>query len=252
MPISSSGHLVLLKHLLGVDLADMPLLMDAMLHLGTLVAVFAVFNGDLRTIGVEFGQAIRNEGLWSGCRRRPYLRLVSWMILATIPAVVVALTLSGPLLEAFGSVRVVGLALLVNGLVLFSSYFAPNGRKDVAGLGIHHAILIGLVQAVALTPGISRSGITIVAGLYLGLNRDTAGRFSFLIAIPAIIGAVLYEFMQVEALPPSLWGLIGAGFVMSALVGYGSLRLLLRFVRTGRLHWFGIYCMLVGVISSVG
>jgi len=252
LPISSSGHLVILRHLLGVDFSEAPLLLDTILHLGTLLAVVVVFYRDLQTIAVDGWAALRHDGLKKGWSERPHLRLLGWIVLATLPAVIVGFSLADVFERAFSSLTVVGVALLFTAALLFASRWASRGDVDLAKLKSRHALIVGILQATAITPGVSRSGATIVAGLFAGLDRETAGRFSFLIAIPAILGAVLLQAMKIDHLPAGFIPAAIGGFVAAAISGYCSLLLLLRFVKAGRLHWFGVYCMLVGIWALLG
>ncbi len=249
LPVSSSGHLVIAQHLFGFAADDAPLLFDTVLHLGSLTAVLAVFGADILAIVRDVWAVLRIDGLRAGWARRPHLRLLVWMVVATLPAVVVGVTMKDTIEQAFTSVKVVGVALLITaGLLLISRRFA-NRTGNLTTMNAGQALIVGLFQAAAITPGLSRSGSTIVGGMIAGLDRETAARFSFLISIPAILGAALLESLDAPALPPGFGPAAAAGFVSSTVVGYGALRLLLRFVRQGHLHWFGFYCMLVAIVA---
>jgi len=242
---------VLLQHFFRFQQSDAPVVFDTILHLGSLVAVLVVFRADLLAIGRDVVTASRENGLRQGWRQRPHLRLLVWMALATLPAVIVGVAWKETIEAAFTSVFVVGVAWLVTAALLLISHFFRQGKTGVEKLGAGQALLVGVFQAVAIVPGLSRSGATIVGGMIGGLDRETAARFSFLIAIPAIVGAGLLELLDAPPLPAGFAPAALLGFAASVVVGYLALRLLLRFVRQGRLHWFGFYCMLVGIIAIV-
>ncbi|HPQ70161.1 MAG TPA: undecaprenyl-diphosphate phosphatase [bacterium] len=252
LPISSSGHLALIKHLLSLDLESVPLFLDTILHLGTLVAVFIVFADDLLAIAREGWQTVRERNWREAWRERPHVRLIVWIAVATIPAVIVGFTLVDVFDRAFTNVRMIGVALLITAALLLASRWAPPAKVDMRGLGWGRSLIVGLVQAAAITPGISRSGSTIVAGMMTGLERETAARLSFLISIPAILGAVLLQALRIKEIPDGFVVAAIGGFIASVVSGYFALKVLLRFVRRGSLYWFGFYCMILGIIAIVG
>ena len=191
LPISSSGHLALAMHLVGWE--EPPLVMSLVVHLGTLAAVFAVYGRDL--LGAVAGGLRLLVALPKGKARALIAEdrsaaLAIWVVLATIPTGAVALLIKGPVEQATESTDVVGSLLLVTGAVLLASRFIPQRQEP---LGPWKALGVGVVQGLAVLPGISRSGSTIVAGLGLGLSRDEAARFSFVASVPAILGASILE-----------------------------------------------------------
>jgi len=201
--------------------------------------------------------ALARGGTFRDARQAGPLLLTALAILVgTLPVVVAGVALEGSVERAFGSLTASGGFLCVTGLVLLASRFAPEPCRTTVGPGT--GFLVGVAQAVALLPGISRSGSTIVAGYFLGLVRLEAARFSFLLAVPALAGAALWE--TVKALHSSdgrpLGMLADAGYatalatgtLVSAVVGACCLLLLLRIVRRGRLHWFGAYCLPAGLL----
>ncbi|MDP8224915.1 MAG: undecaprenyl-diphosphate phosphatase [Candidatus Lernaella stagnicola] len=243
LPVSSSGHLVIAQHLFGMR--DASLFLDTILHLGTLAAVVAVFWSDLK----ELCAAV--PLLWRWGPRRAWrehgnFRLLVWLAVGTLPAAVVGLVLADFFEAAFGSVRAVGAALFFTALVLFTAAWKRQRATPLFETRGWQALGVGLAQALAIMPGISRSGMTIVVGQHLGLARDAAARLSFLLAIPAILGAVLLQAIKLESVPAGFAPAAIVGFVTAAVSGYLSLRLLLRFVQKGRLHFFGVYCLLAG------
>lgn len=234
LPISSSGHLVVFHDLFGFH--DGSLLFDVFVHVGTLVPVVVVFRKDIAALLTT---------------RRRWLLLLA---VGTVPIVCVGVLLHDAIELAFATSRWVGLLLVLNGVVLFAgSRLDTLRRKQPAGW--LHAVTVGLAQAVAILPGISRSGSTISIGLATGLDREDAARFSFLLAIPAILLALAYKLWQVvggaDQVAADMWGPIAAGTLVSMLVGYGALRGLLAVVRRHRLWWFGWYCLGAGAALLV-
>lgn len=246
LPISSSGHLVLAQHLLGWT--ESAVLFDVVLHVGTLVAVLVYYRADLLRLAQE-GLAALGDALGgrasSAFDGRPGAWLALLIGIGTVPTVALALAFRDTFEELFGSVFAVGVALLVTGCLLFVTRFAPDGTRGEAGLRIRDALLIGFAQGMAITPGVSRSGTTIAVALLLGVERPTAARYSFLLSLPAILGALVLQLADVEAGAVEL-APFALGFVAAAASGYLCLALLVRLVRHGRFAWFAPYCWAVG------
>jgi undecaprenyl-diphosphatase len=260
LPISSSGHLKIGGALLGLQEPD--LLFDIILHVGSLAAVCAVYWRDLANIlqGLWRGlDALRLGGGLQAAFEPEGSRLAALVLLTTIPTAVVGLALEDLITDA--SVGMVGGLLLLNSLILLSSRLALRRAHDAAprrthllslwGLTPWTALLIGVAQGVAAFPGISRSGMTITACLLLAVPREHAARFSFLLSIPAILGALVLK------LDPTLWQQAdpdrllryGLGALTAAAVGYLSLRLLLRLLRQAHFHHFAWYCAAAGLLA---
>jgi undecaprenyl-diphosphatase len=236
LPISSSGHLAVAQHFVP-GFSQPGLLFDIVLHLGTLLAVLIYFRQEILFL---FG------ALDPGSRGAPGRRLLAMLALGTIPAVVAGLLLA-PLVEAsFSNLMVVGGGLLVTAILLLASArLTPDGR-GLPQVGVKDALVVGLFQSAALFPGVSRSGWTIVGGLTRGLSHDAAARFSFLLSVPAILGAAVYDFPRVGQLQSgALAGYLG-GFATAFIVGYISIGVVLRLLAIRRFHLFGYYCLLAG------
>ena len=224
LPISSSGHLVILHKLMGLN--EPEILFDLFLHLGTLVAVFIVFGRDI----IESVTTKKRIGL---------------LILASsLVTFVFVLFFIKNIEAAFSNVRTVGIMLILTGIWLIAANFIRLGTE---GMTVFKAGLIGLAQGIAALPGISRSGATISTGLFLGLDGQTAAKFSFLLSIPAILGAFLFKIKETG------FNLTGVninyfiGFFISCIVGVVSLKVLLKVLYRNKFHWFGIYCILLGI-----
>lgn len=249
LPISSSGHLVLGQVVLGSPgHGEQGILFEVLLHLGTLLAVLIAYRLDLRDLALALLPTA-----WSGMdhpRRRRSLRLLIFMVLASIPAGIIGLTLKDRIEGIFNSPDVVAFLLLGTALILFVGDRLKQGQRVAEDAGTGRSLLIGVAQAFAILPGISRSGSTLVAGIAAGLRPVEAARFSFLISIPAVSGAALLEAKelftgQAGITMPGSW--LVAGFLSSALVGYVSLQWLLIAVRRRSLSWFSAYCAVAGL-----
>jgi undecaprenyl-diphosphatase len=247
LPVSSSGHLVVGKSLLGFR--EPELLLDTALHFGTLLAVCVYFRSDLRQMIEELWRLIpRGENRRSGSGLHANLALM--VVVGSIPTALIGIIFKDPLESLFGSVKTVGMMLVITGIIVAITRFIPEayGKRDRVSVII--ALAIGAAQGVAIVPGISRSGATIVCGLLLGLNRDLAGRFSFILCIPAIIGALLLQLDMAAITRVGAVPLI-AGFLVSAFVGFLALKLLMGMIRRGHFYYFAPYCWVMGILTLV-
>jgi len=250
LPISSSGHLVLAQHLLGFQ--ESQLFFDIAVHVGTLMAVFLVFRGDLvlllkdcyRAIGQAFSSQATpvSNGLHGG------VKMALTILVGSIPTAIIGLLLRDVFNRFFVSPAIVALGLWTTGFLLIWSRWSKSHRNHLETPGLFDALLIGLVQGAAITPGLSRSGVTITTGMLLGLQPDLAFRFSFLLSIPAILGALASEALQGIANMPE-WHVVAVGFFSSFLVGWIALRLLRSLVGRGKLFYFAPYCFVLGAVA---
>jgi undecaprenyl-diphosphatase len=258
LPVSSSGHLRLGHAWFGFEAPD-DLLFDIVLHLGTLVAVLLVYHRRVLTLlaGVARGLVAAKDGLRGALEAHEGLRYLALLVLATIPTGVLGILLKGVVdSDAFG-VRQVGVMLLINGCILFASrQFTGSDEDDeahllsVGGIGPREALIIGIAQGLAVMPGISRSGSTIVTALVLGANRMKAAEFSFFLSIPAILGAVVLEFdpAAISAGPGGATPYL-VGAAVSASAGVLALVALLGVVRAAKLHHFAFYSWVLGATA---
>jgi undecaprenyl-diphosphatase len=242
LPVSSSGHLVLTEELLGLTTHNIRFVV--VVHLGSLVAVLAVYREQVSKIiqGVFKGRIRYRKGKWKFSN--PDTRTAALLLLATIPAGIVGLFLGDLIERVFYHPFWVGVCLVFTGLILFCIRFIKTGDGKP---NWWRAGIIGLAQAVAILPGMSRSGSTIAAGIYSGVEKSRAAEFSFLLSIPVILGAGILEFSKMmEAMPESaeiITLLLGAA--SSAVSGYLAIRFLLNVIKKGKLHYFAYYCWLV-------
>jgi len=246
LPISSSGHLVLAQAFFG--LTEPELAFDLILHLGTLTAVFIFYRRPLGRLLRELQflprALIDPARLRALYRERPDFRFGLLIVAGSLPTALLGLFLKDLVTTRLGTVEAVGLALLATGLML-----ATLGRRGEAGRtspNLRDALIIGVIQGIAVIPGLSRSGWTIGAGLWLGLERETAARYSFLLSVPAILGATLLELRGgLNSLHFAPGGFL-AGFLAAAVCGCLALAFLTRLLKTGRFPAFAWWCWAVG------
>lgn len=250
IPVSSSAHLVLVPWVFGWPAFG--LFFDTVLHWGTLLAVLAYFRQDWIAVVKGFIVSLTTRGPWTtgpgGRLAQPASRLAWGLILGTIPAVLLALLFKDFFESLFNTPRAVAAFLLVTAAILFISERLGRRVRTLETLNVPDVLAIGLAQAAAIAPGLSRSGATMAAGLSRGLTRDAAARFSFLLSMPVILGAGLLQALDVattaEVAPPLAVLLVG--FVASALTGYLCIRFLLNYLRRGSLNVFALYCAIAG------
>ncbi len=235
LPISSSGHLVIAQHFLNVN--DGGLFFEVLLHCATLVAVIAAYWQDLREL-----------------LKKPFQKYTYLLIAGTIPTGIIGLASRDDFEVLFSSVRTVGYMLLVTGVILLIAEYVSRNIFPSSRFRYWQAIVIGLAQGLAITPGISRSGTTIAAGMLLGLKREEAARFSFLMSIPAILGAAILEGKDIvftQHIDPSLFLPYLLGAITAGIFGYLSIKLLLGILNRGKLYYFSFYCWIVGILTLV-
>ena len=254
LPISSSGHLAIAEHLLGMSGAsDIPEFFDVLLHLGTLVAVFVAYWDDVRDMVVEFFCGVRDLARGSTPTPvPPARRMILLIIVGTLPLLIV-LPIKDLVEGLADNMYFVAAALLVTGCLLFASDRVRKGRKTEKSATMVDVLLVGVAQAIATCPGISRSGTTITAGCFRGFDRKFAVRFSFLLSIPAILGANILSLKDaVEA--GIIWADIPVylvGVAVSAVVGYACIRLLKMVADRGKFGFFAYYCWAVGALTLI-
>jgi undecaprenyl-diphosphatase len=251
LPISSSGHLAIAENLLGMTGAsDIPDFFAVLLHLGTLVAVFIAYWTDIREMVLEFFRGVRD--LAHGETPTPVppaRRLILLIIVATLPLFVV-LPFKDTVEGLSNNMYFVAAALLVTGCLLFASDHVKKGRKTEKTATLLDALLVGVGQAIATCPGISRSGTTITAGCFVGFDRKFAVRFSFLMSIPAVLGANILSLK--DAMETVVWAEVPiylVGVAVAALVGYACIRLLKMIADKGKFGAFAYYCWAVGILT---
>ncbi len=254
LPISSSGHLSILQNLFGMTTSENGhVFFDVLLHLATLVSVIFVYRNDLRIMIRDCLDLVHPAAGESGKQQRhPGARLVLLILVATLPLVAV-LPIHSKIEELYNHTAFIGMALILTGCMLYVSDQMIPGRKKVGSTRMIDALIIGVCQAVATIPGLSRSGTTITAGLATGLNRKFAVKFSFLLSIPAVLGANLLSL--IDAFSDGVeWRYLPAylvGMLVAMVTGVLSLNLLKRLADRGGFGKFAYYCWGVGFITII-
>lgn len=239
LPISSSAHLVIFQQWLGLSKEGVFLMaLDVALHFGTLGAVVVVFYRELAGLG----KSVIHWSPETEVERRTLL----WLLIGTIPAGIIGLIFKDFFEILFADAIPASFFLIITGWILWLTKFVQYSKIDFAEMNQRHAWLVGLAQAVAILPGISRSGSTIAAGLFLKLKPETAVRYSFLLAIPAIVGATLVEVKHLAVLKASVLFAVILGVLFSFGVGYMAIRWMLKLVADKHLHQFSWYCWILG------
>lgn len=250
LPVSSSAHLVIFQNLMG--LKEPELLLDVTLHAATLLAIVLLYRGDLYEMGRQFFSAVAGLGsgrpLGSIWRAHPHLRLTVYLAAGTVPAALAGVLFRDHLERLFGSPAAASAMLLVTGTLLFLTRSRPSQGRRLDAFTLRDSLWIGAAQSVALLPGISRSGATIAAGIFCGVDRDLAARFSFLLSVPAIVGANALELGGLSANPGGPGAVVLLSGALAAFAtGYGALKLLVRIVHRGNLSLFCYYCWALGL-----
>lgn len=266
LPISSSGHLAIIKEIMHVDLESGGMFFDIMLHLGTLAAIFIAFWGDISRMIVEgfhiIGDVLHNIITWIGrlaggqgkyhrVIRSSYRKFVMMVIVSTIPTGIIGVLIKDTVEMASSIIIVPGICLLITAVFLTIADLVDPGEKRPREAKYYEAGLIGIAQGLATMPGLSRSGTTITACMLCGFEKRFAVKYSFIMSIPAVMGAVVLELKDVGKMSLQTADLIPCGIatVIAAIVGYLSIRIMMELVRGKSYRGFVIYCALVGALS---
>jgi undecaprenyl-diphosphatase len=254
LPVSSSAHLVFMHELTGVEPS---LAYDTMLHIGTLVAVVAYFWSDLINMFKSFFSSlidIPRGQFRKGLQEDQFKKLAWLVVIGTIPAGIAGILFKDFFEGLFSNIVAVSFFLIITGFLLFGSEMISRRISSKTGLkemNIKNSIIVGIAQACAIAPGISRSGATISTGLFLGLERELAARYSFLLSIPAILGAALIQTKDIASiLDISTMGVI-SGFIASIISGYLAIKFMLKLIKEKDLLPFAYYCWIVGLLAII-
>lgn len=252
LPISSSGHLVIFRNILG--LGDIPPLFDVILHCATMLVVVFVFRDRiwaiLKAVWRFAAGAGRHGRAEAGDRDRDNLRLAGYIIVAT--AITGAIGIAIEKLLPPAGVRTVSLCMLATSAILGTTALVKPGKRSLGEMGLPRAVFIGLAQGIGVLSGVSRSGISISAGVFSGLERGAAGEFSFVLSVPAVLGALLLTLKDSGAMMEAVSaGPLVLAFAVSLVAGYVSLKLLMKLIRKGKLAFFALYLLAVGIAGLV-
>lgn len=250
LPVSSSGHLVLVQKLLGVNPEADFMLFSVLLHFGTLLAVVIAFWSDIKQLFLEFFRWVR-DGF--KIKNQPYRRFIVMLLITIVPMFAI-LPVKGMLEEAMGSTLVVGIMLLVTAGLLLLSERGARGRKTEKDATWLDALIVGAMQCLAVLPGLSRSGTTMVGGLLRGFSRDFAVRFAFIMSLPVILGANILEvgdaIASAPAAPTPLHVYV-IGVAVALVSGLGAIKMVRFVAKRGNFRPFVVYCTLIGLITIV-
>ncbi|MBQ9016023.1 MAG: undecaprenyl-diphosphate phosphatase [Firmicutes bacterium] len=251
LPISSSGHLALLQYFFGID-SDNVLPFTVLMHLGTLLSVFIIYWKDIVELVKELCWTIRDICTGKGLRinSSPTRRLGFMIIVATIPTALIGLLFEDFFNSLYASLIGISLGLIFTGAILLIAEKMGRQDRDIMTLKFRHAVFVGIMQGIAICPGVSRSGSTLFGSLLSGLDRATAVKFAFLISIPSILGSVVLEAPDAfaQGLDGNIIGPMIAGVIVAAISGIFAIKAMIRIVTGKRLFGFSIYVWLVAAV----
>ncbi|PWB85521.1 undecaprenyl-diphosphate phosphatase [Methanobrevibacter thaueri] len=253
LPVSSSAHLVFIQNILGVESS---LAFDTFLHLGTLIAVLWFFRYDiykmLKSWWLSLGDILQGR-FTEGFGEDPYKRLAWYVIIATIPVGIVGVLFEDSVDALFaGALYVPAFFLFVTGTILYLSQRMTSGNINYDNITKKEALFMGLGQACAILPGLSRSGTTIAAGLTIGLDKEFAAKFSFILSIPAIFGAFVLQLKDIGSAMDANFLPVFLGFIAAIISGYLAIKWMLDLIQNKSLDIFSYYCWAVGIIVFMG
>jgi len=268
LPVSSSGHLAIMRNLLGVN-TDTGALFDVLLHFATLLAIFAVLYRDIIKLVVDFFGIVRDSCInigrffsnFSAIQKKPYIQLAStsyrkfviMLLVSTVPTGILGILLDDVVEAVSASLLIPGICLIASGCILFLSDLVNDGHKKPKTANYGDAFAVGIAQGISTLPGLSRSGVTISAGLLCGFDRKFAVKYSFIMSMPAILGATLLKLKDVggtSTLSSDVTAYI-IGMAVAAAVGFFAIRIMLNVVLNRYFKYFAFYCLIAGAISII-
>lgn len=268
LPVSSSGHLAIMKNLLHVE-TETGILFDVLLHCATLIAVFAVMYRDVIKLIADFFGIVRDAVIniirffsnLTAIHKKPYIviastsyrKFVIMLIISTIPTGILGILLADVVETVSVTLLVPGVSLIITGLILFLSDMLKEGKKKPKNANYGDAFAVGVSQGIATIPGLSRSGVTITACLLCGFDRKFAVKYSFIMSMPAILGAMILELGDIGGTPLASGELTAyiVGMIAAAIVGFFAIRIMLNVVMNRYFKYFAFYCLGIGAISII-
>lgn len=248
LPISSSGHLALLQYFFNVE-ADKVVLFTVLLHVGTLVSVFIAYWKDIWELIVELGLTIKDIFTGKGLRlgERPVRKLGVMIIVATIPTGIMGICFNDFFESLYLSIVSIAIGLIFTGFIMFIAERMGAADKEIKEMRFRDAIAVGIMQGIAICPGVSRSGSTLVGGLASGLDRKFAVKFAFLISIPSILGSLVLELPEAVSagIDTSVIGPVIAGMIVAAVSGLFAIKAMIKLVSNKKLSYFSYYVWIV-------
>ena len=250
LPISSSGHLALIQNFFGIS-GDEILTFTIMLHIGTLISVFIVYRHELAALIIELFACLKDIFTGKGPRinANETRRLGFLIIVATIPTALIGFLFEDFFNSLYSNIIAIGIGLIFTGTILFAAEHFGKGKYGIPEMKFRTAVFVGIMQGIAICPGVSRSGSTLVGGLSGGLKKDFAVKFAFLISIPTILGSAILEVPDLieQGFDMTIAGPVFAGMIAAAVCGYAAIRLMIRLVQNQKLIVFSIYTWLLGL-----
>ena len=242
-PVSSSGHLVIAKYFLKLNLPGAAF--EAFLHFGTVVAVIVLFRKDIKELVISFFDSIyklsHGENILNIFKNNSSSKLAWFLVISTIPAAIIGYTFSSYFEILFSKPLIASFMLTITGVLLwFGNKKFAGGNKNISEITYKDAIFIGLAQAVAIIPGISRSGLTVIAGMSRNLDREFAAKYSFILSVPIILGASMFKIRELSSLNIDLFILILSGLV-AAISSYGAMKIFIRLLKNRKIYFFSYY-----------
>lgn len=250
-PISSSGHLVIAKYFLKLDLPGAAF--EAFVHFGTVLAVIALFRKEIKELLISFFNSIyklfQGEDLSSILKNDSFSKFAWYLIISSLPAALIGFTFSAYLEILFSKTIITSLMLIITGALLwFGDKNYTKGNKNISEITYKDAIFIGLAQAIAIIPGISRSGLTIFAGLCRNLNREFAAKYSFILSIPIILGATIFKIGELSSININATTLTLSG--LAALIsGYGAMKIFIGLLKNRKIYFFSYYLWILSTLT---
>jgi undecaprenyl-diphosphatase len=251
LPVSSSGHLVFYQKIF--DFQEPLLLFDIILHLATALSVIVFLKKDLAVIIFDSikgcQKIVSGEKFKTVFKMNGGFRLAVLVLLAMVPSIIFGLLLNEFADKLFGSLKVISVTFLINGGILFATKIISQGKRDK--INLKDALFIGIMQAIAIFPGISRSGSTIACGIFRGLDKNSAARFSFILSVPTILAAAIFKLKDGLGAINVGFITLSFSFLVAFISGYFSLIVLSKMIARAKFHYFAYYCWLMGIISLV-
>lgn len=250
-PVSSSGHLVIAKYFLELNLPGAAF--EAFVHFGTVVAVIVLFRKDIKELVISFIDSIYKlsygENILNIFKNNSSSKLAWFLVISTLPAAIIGYTFSSYFEILFSKPIIASLMLTITGTLLwFGNKNFPGGSKKISEITFKDAIFIGLAQAVAIIPGISRSGLTVIAGLSRNLDREFAAKYSFILSVPIILGASMFKIRELPSLNIDLSILILSGFV-AAISSYGAMKIFIGLLKNRKIYFFSYYLWIISGLT---
>ena len=258
-PVSSSGHLVIAKYFLKLNLTGAAF--EVLVHFGTVLAVVALFKKEVKELVVSFFSSIyklfQGENLKNIFKNDSFSKFAWYLVISSVPAAIIGYGFNHYFEILFNQTMITSLMLFITGVIIwFSNKKYTSGKKNISDMNLKDAIYIGIAQAIAIIPGISRSGLTVFAGLFRNLDREFAAKYSFILSIPIILGAMIFEIKGLSSLNVSINNLILSGLV-ACVSSYGAMKIFIRLLKNRKIYFFSYYLwclstLIIGIILLKG